>query len=235
MNKLLIFLFGAACGAAGMMLWLRKDIKNELEKQAFEAEKSKENDQNQGKNGENKDENLPFTVGNGGGNDKNGHDISENSKENVPVALRKETITQYNNIINTNYNSSYKPSPPVPVMPREDIEEGPEVVGKAEIGEFVDTDGPIIDIDQATFEHDHSNEKERLVWFSGDHVMATESGTIIPNPCILVGNQWELAVGKWAQNTAFIRNPKLVTDYEIYVENCCYTDEYGFDDINNED
>ena len=31
MKNLLIFLFGAACGVGGTLLWLRKDIKKELD------------------------------------------------------------------------------------------------------------------------------------------------------------------------------------------------------------
>ena len=61
--------------------------------------------------------------------------------------------------------------------------------------------------------------------------MCTENGTIYPNPADIVGAAWEQSVGKYAENTAFIRNKRNLTDYEIYVEDGLYTDEYG--DENN--
>lgn len=91
-----------------------------------------------------------------------------------------------------------------------------------------ETDGGIFEIDVDEMMHNHEYEKERLVYFRGDKIMATESGTIISNPFLLVGGEWENCVGNYAENTAFIRNPKMVTDYEIYVEDDgLYADEYG--------
>ena len=87
------------------------------------------------------------------------------------------------------------------------------------------------EIDEDDFMRNDANEKERLVYYRGDRIMATESGTIITNPAMLVGVTWENCVGNYADRTAFIRNSKLVTDYEIYVEDGLYTDEYG--DENN--
>lgn len=90
-----------------------------------------------------------------------------------------------------------------------------------------ETDGGIFEIDVNEMMHNHEYEKERLVYFRGDKIMATESGTIISNPFLLVGGEWENCVGNYADSTAFIRNPKMVTDYEIYVEDGLYADEYG--------
>ena len=96
-----------------------------------------------------------------------------------------------------------------------------------DIQESDETDGGIFEIDVDEMMHNHEYEKERLVYFRGDKIMATESGTIISNPFLLVGGEWENCVGNYAENTAFIRNPKMVTDYEIYVEDGLYADEYG--------
>ena len=90
-----------------------------------------------------------------------------------------------------------------------------------------ETDGGIYEIDVDEMMHNHEYEKERLVYFRGDKILSTEAGTIIGNPFILIGGEWESCVGNYAENTAFIRNPKLVTDYEIYVEDGLYSDEYG--------
>lgn len=108
-------------------------------------------------------------------------------------------------------------------------EDEPDIRGRDE------TDGGFVEIDADEFMHDHSNEKERLVYFRGDRIMCTESGTIIANPYMLVGGEWENCVGNYADRTAFIRNPKLVTDYEIYVEDGLYSDEYGVEDNYRED
>lgn len=194
MKNLLIFLFGAAVGAGGMILWLRKDIQKELEQIK-------------------KDSEVPFSV------EKS--EEKEESDEMKPVALKKETRVNYNNIINSNYTGSA----PVPVMPREDNEQDDD----PEEGFITtdETDGGIIEIDRETFDFDKTNEKERLIYFAGDKIMCTENGTIIERPYNLVGGNWETCVGNYTKNTAFIRNSRLVTDYEIFVEPGLYEDEYG--------
>ncbi len=140
----------------------------------------------------------------------------EMKEETVPEAMKETTKVNYNNIVNDNYRGN----PPVPVS-----ENSGYFVGQDE------TDGGIFEIDMDDFTRDETNEKERLVYFRGDKIMATERGTIITNPAMLVGTMWENCVGNYANNTAFIRNSRLVTDYEIYVEDGLYTDEYG--DENN--
>ena len=86
-------------------------------------------------------------------------------------------------------------------------------------------------IDDDTFVHDHEYLKDHIVYYRGDRKMATESGTIIEKPALIVGNLWEDEIGRYAKRTAFIRNHSLMTDYEIYVEDGSYIDEYGPDDI----
>ncbi len=191
MKNLLIFLFGVAFGFGGTMLWLRKDIKEELENIKITNIDSQEE--------------PPFSV-----DDKK-------EEEKKPVAVRKETRIAYNNIIK-DVEAGKKPEPKIPVMPRED-----------------ETDGTIVEIDRDTFDFDKGYEQKRLVYFRGDRIMATEEGTIIPNPYILVGGNWEVCVGNYVKNTAFVRNEKLLTDYEIYVEDGLYEDEYGLEVNGRED
>lgn len=136
----------------------------------------------------------------------------EMKEENTPNAMKETTKVNYNQIVDDNYRGR----PPVPVT-----ENSGYFVGQDE------TDGGVFEIDMDDFTHDETNEKERLVYYRGDKIMATESGTIITNPAILVGSTWENCVGNYADRTAFIRNSRLVTDYEIYVEDGLYTDEYG--------
>ena len=206
MKNLLIFLFGVAVGTVGTLFYLRKGIKKQLE--AIE---------NNAKNAE-KETSESCSEGQKDGK----KEVSDNSvpfkmdEENVPMALRESTKINYNRIIEDNYRGK----PPVPILPNED-----DTVGSDE------ADGGCFEIDEDDFMRNDNNEKERLVYYRGDRIMATESGTIITNPAMLVGATWENCVGNYADRTAFIRNSKLVTDYEIYVEDGLYTDEYG--DENN--
>lgn len=155
-------------------------------------------------------------VENGQNGKKEGSVPFEMKEENVPTALKESTKIAYNRIIEDNYSGK----PPVPVMPRDE-----NFVGNDE------PDGGCFEIDMDDFMHDDSNEKARLVYYRGDKIMSTESGTIIGQPAALVGTMWENYVGNYADHTAFIRNSRLVTDYEIYVEEGFYTDEFG-DELN---
>lgn len=197
MKNLLVFLFGATCGAVGMMFYLRKDIKKRLEAIEENARNSSEN----GKE-EKKTDDVPFEM--------KDETSTAAAAAPVPEAMKESTAVNYNKIINDN---GYRGSSPVPV--------------RAEMNETYD----VIEIDMDTFMHDKSCEKDRLVYFQGDRVMCTENGTIYPNPADIVGVAWEQSVGKYAERTAFIRNKRNLTDYEIYVEDGLYTDEYG--DENN--
>lgn len=229
MKNLLIFLFGAACGAGGTLLWLRKDIKKELEK----AHESAQND-----------DDLPFVMGDGTtpeDSEKCSRSDSEASEGHFtkPIAVSDENRTKYNKIINAVKNGE-QPTLQIPILPREDIpeahyEEEMSTDSDYEVQE-VDTQRPgFVEIELEEFKHDDEFEKERLVYFQVDRVMATENGVIITNPGMLVGSNWEKYVGKYADRTAFIRNNNLVTDYEIYVEDGTYEDEYGPYDTIRED
>lgn len=191
MKNLLIFLFGAAFGAGGTLLWFHKDIKKELDNIRIANIDSNEE--------------PPFSV-----DDKK-------VEEEKPVAVRNETRVAYNKIV-SDVETGKKPETKIPVMPRGD-----------------ETDGCIIEIDRDTFDHDKSYGKDRLIYYRGDRIMATENGTIISKPYLFVGRNWETCVGNYVKNTAFIRNEREITDYEIYVEDGLYEDEYGLEDNGRED
>ena len=206
MKNLLIFLFGAAVGTVGTLFYLRKGIKKQLEVIENNA-KNAEKEAAEGGSDKEKD------------GKKEASDSSvpfKMDKENVPMAMKESTKINYNRIIEDNYRGK----PPVPIMPNDEHFAGSD-----------EADGGCFEIDEDDFMRNDENEKERLVYYRGDRIMATESGTIITNPAMLVGATWENCVGNYADRTAFIRNSKLVTDYEIYVEDGLYTDEYG--DENN--
>lgn len=213
MKNLLIFLFGAAIGAGGMLLWLRKDIKEELEK----ADKS---------GSENTSE-PPFTV-------ENDTETHENEQKIVTASDSYEPEKRAKVPYHTLFQGSTGKSSELFSDPRdsgifthmrenEDENDNPEAgfIGNDE------TDGGVFEIDKDDFMADDGYEQERLVYYRGDRIMATEDGTIVTNPFILVGGEWDKCVGNYADRTAFIRNPRLVMDYEIYVEDGLYSDEYG--------
>lgn len=221
MKYILTFLFGAACGVGGTLLWLRKDIKERLEK------------------AENSDE-LPFVIG-----DENTKENNENSSrsENTAsqghsthdISKREQEKVDYHRIVSAVQNGE-KPSVPIPVMPREHDgymteEESDEVEDDLDIQNLSEIPNEVFEIDKETFNHDESNEKSYLTYFQGDRIMATESGAIIAEPAVLIGPNWEQYVGHYAMNTAFIRNPRLATDYEIILEDGLYEEEYGPADI----
>lgn len=213
MKNLLIFLFGAAIGAGGMLLWLRKDIKEELEK----AEK----------NGSESDSEPPFTVKNDTETQEKGAEIVAANDSYEPEKRAKvpyHTLFQGSEGKTSDLFSDPRDSGIFThVRENEDENDNPEAgfIGNDE------TDGGVFEIDKDDFMADDGYEQERLVYYRGDKIMATEDGTIITNPFILVGGEWDKCVGNYADRTAFIRNPRLVVDYEIYVEDGLYSDEYG--------
>lgn len=156
--------------------------------------------------GKNVDDDVPFTVGE-----------KKEKETHVPVAVRPETRVEYNKIIHENYVD--------PVETREDDNEDPNE------GLLVpdETNGAVYEIDDEEYMHNHEYSKEQLIYYHGDRIMCTEEGTKIEKPFVLVGGEWENCVGNYAKKTAFIRNAKLATDYEIYVEDGLYSEEYGPD------
>lgn len=142
----------------------------------------------------------------------------EKKTDDIPFSVGDAEVKPVNEPVKTEKTAYHS----IPLEEKEtEVDDSEEVVGTDE------TDGGIYEIDVDEMMHNHEYEKERFVYFRGDKIMATEAGTIISNPFMLVGGEWENCVGNYAENTAFIRNPKTVTDYEIYVEDGLYSDEYG--------
>lgn len=208
----MIFLFGAGFGAGITMLYLHKMIKDELDNLQIQgdtraSEVSVEGSEGSSEGGSEGD--VPFKMKD---------DKDSNNDEKRPQALKQETKIAYNKLIDS-VEKGEKPSAGIPVREPVTDENG---------GYFVDeTDGGIYEIDKEEFLNDKSYEQDRLIYYQDDRIMATEDGTIITNPAMLVGGEWERCVGNYADKTAFIRNPRLATDYEIYVEEGAYQDEYG--------
>ena len=207
MKYFFTFLAGTVVGAGGMLLWLRKDIRkqlNEIRTDSVEPEKSIKED-------DGKDEKA---------------DTQQKDREVVArVISQPKEKKNYNEISRERLKQEEEKQMDLGEELDQELAEMPEAK----------KDPEFIPIDTDTFSHDHSYGKEQLVYYRGDKVMATESGTILEKPAMLVGVNWEETVGRYAQRTAFIRNEHLLTDYEIYVEDGLYSDEYGPDDYYRED
>lgn len=239
MKYILTYFFGVTCGAAGMYLWLHKEIKKRLEKTE-------------------KDSDLPFTVGDvaasddsektdtgdsegseGRSDDKVGEDAQKRTEN------RKQIRRDYHKLVEDITNAPVEDSPfqsaplQVPIMSRDEVpemhyldeKEDPEDVVKnlSEIPEGT------FEIDLQTFNEDDDYSKDYYVFYAEDRIMSTDQGTIIPNYALFVGSNWEQYVGHYAKNSAYIRNPKLNTDYEILVDHGSYSNEFGPYDEMRED
>lgn len=238
MKNLLIFLFGVTVGAGGMLIWLRKDIKKELETVKSEAENAAKSEQD-----------MPFTVEDGGKNSGNGTENAEIVAVNAAVGLASSGKDPADAHAKVPYHTLFQGTEAdrknvadrdffVETHENPDEEEGEEDSEDDPEGGFVghdETDGGVFEIDREDFDYDKNFSKERYVFFKSDRVMCTEDGTPVTNPFIFVGGEWDKCVGNYAPRTAFIRNSRLRTDFEILVEDGLYSDEYGPPDGYRED
>ena len=216
MKYILSFLFGGVCGAGLTLVWLRGDIKKHQESLENDAE-------------------LPFTAGDENTKENKEKSIRSDSEGSQrPSATSEESRVAYHRIIEQ-VKSGKKEELPIPVLPRDDVPDSVEDRDDDDGVVVTDPSEGIVEIDIDEYLHDDSNNKERLVYFRGDGIMATESGEIITNPAVLVGTEWEEYVDHYADKTAFLRNHQLVTDYEIYVEYGTYEEEYGPLNMERED
>lgn len=215
MKTVLSFLFGVAVGAVGAVLWLHKDIKKELEDIRSNGPTEPE---------------VPFTCGEG--NDTTNEPNALRSEisgitaqmSNIAPPTREEKVA-YNKIIN-DVKTGTTPPVPIPVMEREESPFDRELREIAEQEELEEPDGFDI-IDRETYDSRDGFIKDRLVYYTMDKIMCTEAGSIIPTPATLVGPNWEVGLGVSSPHESFVRNFRLKTDFEIYVEEGLYTDEYG--------
>lgn len=228
MKYLLSFLFGVGCGVGGTLLWLRKDIKQELEKARTSAVEASE---------------LPFTMGDTttGENKETGvrseSEASERPSEGYIRDKAAEKV-EYNKMIDE-INSGVKPPVPIPVREREgdvDISEDDSDEDDDDNITLLNEQPDIIrPIDIEEFKYEDKYEKVELVYFSTDRVVSTENGCVYPNPAICIGSNWEQYVGQYAPKEAFIRNERQMTDYDISIEDCTFAEYFGFNPYGNEE
>ena len=223
MKCFLSFIFGAACGAVGTLVYLRKEIRKELDKiQANSNAKAPVSPVN----GPNSND-MPFEVSEAV-EEKNA--VTVNSEAQKPIAVQDKTYVRYDNLIRENYGGELQ-NPSKSVSELEKREEG-----KAGVESVADGSGDILGnefvsrwvaIDDLEFRDNPEYDKEELTFYAGDRVLATKNGTVIENAYLMIGKDWEAEVGHYDARTAYIRNLKTGNDYAIYVEACRYSDEYG--------
>ena len=189
MKYFFTFIAGVAVGAGGMMLWLRKDIKKQLDEIKTDSVAPDIQEEKEPEKPDSEEKRKEY------------HKAVMEVIDAVPTPYREMSIAA----MEKNEEQNEDEEPPV------------------EKKRTIDIHG----IDADTFIHDHDYMQEHIVYYRGDKIMATENGTRIEKPAILVGNLWEDEIGRYANRTAFIRNHSLMTDYEIYVEDGSYVDEYG--------
>lgn len=218
MKNLMYFLFGAAVGSCGTLIYFRKQIKDEMNRRFGEVNNSNEE--------------LPFEIDKTENADNSKNDkVEATSGEKPGFVGGNQQKTAYNKIVD-DIENGVKPMTNIPILPREDA---PDVTNDYTKVEFVNNSDGFEYIDMETFNEDKNYEKEQLVYYPGDKILSTENGTIITNPAMLIGTEWEKYTNLYASRTAFIRNKHLSIDYEVYVEDGLYSDEYGPLDYPRED
>lgn len=230
MKCLFSFLLGVGCGVGGTVLFIHKELKkqmNELQDRYEKEAKTQNASESDGKAPISND--MPFVVSDTT-NEKNAAML--NSDGEKPIAIQKKTRTKYENLIRDNYEGELqKPSPNLAeAQMRENGEEENDTDPVVETSRdvFYDPNAEHWEpIDDYEFNNNPGFDKDELVFFAGDRVLATMSGAVIENGYILIGNAWESEVGHYDDRTAYIRNNKSAVDYAIYVEDGCYRDEYG--------
>ena len=223
MKYFLSFIFGATCGAVGTLIYLRKEIRKQMEE--IKANSNVNAPESAGKGPNSND--MPFEVSEAT-EEKNA--VTVNSEAHRPIAVQDKTYVRYDNLIRENYGGELQ-NPPKSVTELEKREEE-----KAGVESISDGSGDVLGkdfasrwvaIDDLEYRDNPEFDKDELTFFAVDRVLATKNGAVIENGYLLIGKDWEDEVGRYDDRTAYIRNLKTGTDYEIYVEYCSYADEYG--------
>lgn len=228
MKYVFSFIFGAAVGAGVTLVVLHKEIKKQLAEISKNSAAGSAEASQSPVNGSNSND-EPFTVSDNVEKKDAAESKFEASTEK-PVAVQEQTYVRYENLIRDNYGGEVQnPSKNIEnIQKREEEDAG---MGKAkEVAQeiFDDVNGNHwTAIDDEEFDNNPGFNKDKLVFYEADRVLATENGTVIENGYLLIGNDWEEEVGHYGFRTAYIRNNKSATDYEIYVEACAYADEWG--------
>ena len=211
MKNLIIFLSGCVCGAVGTLIYLRKDIKQQLE--AIENDSLDRNNNSDEDSDDKGSDELPFTVG------------KENSTDEIrePIAQNKVNTTKvkYDSLVRKTMHSD-------DIELNEDLESISTEEDKDEaFYEELKTHPQFEPIHDMGDYNDPMFDTETYVFYRGDNVFCTDEGTIVEHPALLVGTEWTKWIGEVKPNTALVRDNKRLKSIDIMVEDGLYSDEYG--------
>ena len=71
-------------------------------------------------------------------------------------------------------------------------------------------------------------DKVSLMYYD-DGVLACEDGTVVEDILYVLGPNWMKEIGKYDEDTAYIRNDRSGADYEVICEHMTYSDMHGED------
>lgn len=200
MKNFIIFLSGCFVGACGTFIYLRKDIKKQLEVMA-------QNSQNL-----DNEEDIPFNVSEGKIEEGaiSSAKVTGSSLDTVSISKKARRPDTHK----TNYTSLVREATSA---------EGVNSVAENYISEK-DRFEPVVDRNEL---NDTLYGREHYVFYEGDQVLSTEAGSIIEKPAVLIGTDWDQYRGIIFENTSLIRDKKRMVICEILVEPGTYSDEYG--------
>ena len=211
----IIFATGAVSGAVGSLFYLRKEFEKKVEEEVVARERIKTEFSDK----ENEKQRIQdaATI-----DSKRSRGIAERegySSDNVTAMIRDER---------TEASRGLKTNP----IRRKDV-----IFSVDENGSIDDSpsEGPA-DIPYGITSEDfigtrQEYDKTTLIFYMKDSTLSTEDGDIIQDPEYLIGERsnWWPEVGRSnpAELSAYIRNEKISTDYEILCENKAYTDDWA--------
>ena len=232
MKGVIIFVFGAVCGASGALLWLQKDYKKRLEKmeeEYFSRSEEGKNSENSGgesnketsKNEENADdgkgelrrveENQRVLVGL---SDKYGY--TNNGSEGGNTTGTEASLTRDNVV---NYSDFSRKNKEKSVSPRD---------SKSDTGSESDE---IYEISEEDFEFSRSEYPKKCVkFFAENDVFIDFDGTVI-DTLINGTGEWSKNLKRYMPEKMWVRDDKYGCDYEISVVD----DEYISDDFDGQE
>lgn len=232
MKGVIIFVFGAVCGASGALLWLQKDYKKRLEKmeeEYFSRSEEGKNSENSTENGGESSEKSDGGASDGaselrrveenqrvlvGLSDKYGY--TNNGSEGGKTTGTEASLTRDNVV---NYSDFSRKNEEKSVSPRN---------SKSGTGPESDE---IYEISEEDFEFSRAEYPKKCVkFFAENDVFIDFDGTVI-DTLINGTGEWSENLKRYMPEKMWIRDDKYGCDYEISVVD----DEYISDDFDGQE
>ena len=215
MRGFIIFVTGAAFGAAGTLMWLRKDFDEKLEEAKYQLN------------------NVEKRI------DENTEKVEKRSKRTQrTIDILNKKVKEYEaEIKKLQYGAVEGSQSGVEALVREDRDSGVSGDGEDDLPFTARPDGPkegLVDtpypISERDFIDDGKEDFDKVtLFYYTDDVLSEEDGAVIEDPGYLLGEDWKDSIGKFVPGEAFIRNEKRGTDYNVVCEEMRYSDEFRED------